>query len=117
MLTDANRKVIFSFSGPTLASNLLIADRDALFFLYSTFKSNPSKDRSLNLYSDFLALIKDICQVKAGIPYEDLEFSNEQWFKLVSDGRVKVSYIFRDILKGANNLAKKVRVLHRLVST
>lgn len=107
VLLNLNRNVIFSFSGQVKARNPLIAEREALLFLYTNFKSSPFKDRSLSLHTDSLVLNKVICQVKVELSYEDWEASNDQWSRFVKDGSAKISYIARDDLKGAHELEKK----------
>lgn len=44
--------IIFTFSGNSIGLNILVAEKEAMLFLYSQFKSSPFKDCSLQMYTN-----------------------------------------------------------------
>lgn len=107
ILIDNLKNIIFSFSCSIKATNPLLAEREAMLFLWSSFKSSSLNGRNLQLYTDSMTLVDIASKNKGGIYNVNVLVENGPWLDMISDHKIKIAYASRDFLRGADSLAKQ----------
>lgn len=116
ILVDSKKKVMFSFSRNSKDHCHLEDVKNAMLFLYTQFKLSPYNKQVLQLYMDSVLLVQAFLKARAEANLESLIFNGEEWNNLVKEPSIKISYVNRDHLLGADELAKKGRNMDRVIS-
>lgn len=98
--------VIFQFSGPILADCPLESEVKTIIFLHCQFMGHAKK-RFIHLYTYSMMVYKAFCQAKVGNFVESYPFDSKEWWSLISNKNARLSSLSRNLLKGADVLAKK----------
>lgn len=109
------RKYFFNFSGKSLASSPLEAEKQAILFLHQKFRASTDRKCFLQLYKDSKTLAQEILQERAGVTLNSPILREDDWEILVKDMSTKVSYVIRDKLLGANKRAKEGKLIQSFI--
>lgn len=106
---------MFIFSGPTQAWCHLEAKRNAVLFLFSSIVKNSKYKGRTTICTDNLLLVNHFQKERAGYKRESLLEEHRQWDSLVSNHCFRLSYVPRDALIGADDLAKQGMVRSKVL--
>lgn len=107
VLIDNSKNIIFNFSSCNNALNPLLAEKEAILFLFSQLKSSHLKECSLQIFTDSMTLVDIASKNKGGMFNVNPWVEDNAWLKVVKNHNTKISYLRRDHLKGADSLAKQ----------
>lgn len=113
-LTDAHKMVKYMFFGPTEAWCPLEAELRAVLHLYKAIKSSSHSKCRVFICVDSMTLVNKF--EKESLGWNPIQGDSE-WNDLVMDRSVKIKYLPREELQGADSLEKDGRDKAKLLSS
>lgn len=97
-------ELIFIFSGPSLATTLLMAETHALVYMIENISSRINKSNKVLIHTDSYTLWDTVIKFRTGLTTTSLV----GLYNLIKDnGHIKIEYINRLYTVGADDLAKQ----------
>lgn len=114
-LKDREDNLLFIFSGPTQAWCPLEAERNAVLFIFDRVERNSKHKGMVTICTDSVLLVNQFQKERAGFKGESFLKKHKYWDSMVSNHCFRLSYVPRDVLSGADELAKQGMVRSKVL--